>query len=59
MDSENAREFFKKNGKPKQNENDRKPETQSKNPWSMVLVKPTEYTENFFKQNEGNDNVGR
>eukprot|EP00956_Cyclotella_meneghiniana_P010262 scaffold14167_cov51-Cyclotella_meneghiniana.AAC.1 len=25
----------------------------------MVLVKPKEYTENFFKQNEGNDNYGR
>eukprot|EP00956_Cyclotella_meneghiniana_P016407 scaffold25911_cov23-Cyclotella_meneghiniana.AAC.2 len=60
MDSENAREFFKKKGKPKQDENDKKPDTtQSRNPWSMVIVKPTEYTENFFKQQEGNDNLGR
>eukprot|EP00956_Cyclotella_meneghiniana_P019237 scaffold32809_cov47-Cyclotella_meneghiniana.AAC.2 len=59
MDQENARDFFKKRGKPKQNESDKKPSTQNKNPWSMVLVKPTEYTENFFKQSEGNDNLGR
>eukprot|EP00956_Cyclotella_meneghiniana_P003400 scaffold4094_cov65-Cyclotella_meneghiniana.AAC.3 len=59
MDSENAREFSKKKGQPKQDENETKPDTQSRNPWSMVIVKPTEYTENFFKQQEGNDNLGR
>eukprot|EP00956_Cyclotella_meneghiniana_P010819 scaffold15122_cov41-Cyclotella_meneghiniana.AAC.3 len=59
MDQDNVRDFFKRRGKPNQNENDNKPSAQSKNPWSMVLVQPTEYTENFFNQNEGNDNLGR
>eukprot|EP00956_Cyclotella_meneghiniana_P027495 scaffold61686_cov47-Cyclotella_meneghiniana.AAC.2 len=44
MDSEDAREFFKKKGKPKQRENEKKSGTQNKNPWSA---------------NIGNDNSGR
>ena len=59
MDQENARDFFKRRGKPSQNENDKKPSAQSKNPWSTVLVQPTENTENSFKQKESNDNLGR
>eukprot|EP00956_Cyclotella_meneghiniana_P010949 scaffold15311_cov36-Cyclotella_meneghiniana.AAC.1 len=34
MDQENVRDFFKRRGKPSQNENDKKPSAQSKNPWS-------------------------
>ena len=59
MDQENTRDFFKRRGKPNQNENDKKPSAQSKNPWATVLVQPTEHTEDFFKQNESNDNLGR
>ena len=59
MDSEDAREFFKKKGKPKQRENEKISGTQNKNPWSTVIARPKKHTENTFKQNIGNDNSGR
>eukprot|EP00956_Cyclotella_meneghiniana_P001861 scaffold2041_cov37-Cyclotella_meneghiniana.AAC.2 len=59
MDQDNVRDLFKKKGKPKQSEIEKKPNTQTRNPWSMVIVQPEEYMANMFKQNDSNEDSGK